>query len=134
MTKRVVECGDVDGEKTWCLAFVYYSKISSCNISGRTGFNHNKPCHCPELREARLRAQLGDSMVTTTTEGEAELVGLVRELVEFEPTEHCHILHQDGCVFCSGSKSDDGDEPIEHEENCLMTRARAELRKRGVEL
>jgi hypothetical protein len=46
---------------------------------------------------------------------------LLTRLVEFEPTEHCHILHEYKCVFCGAAKSDDGDDDIEHEKDCLIT-------------
>jgi hypothetical protein len=50
---------------------------------------------------------------------------LLVELVEFEPTEHCEILGKYDCVFCGCSKSDDGDDTIDHTPDCLITRARA---------
>jgi hypothetical protein len=55
--------------------------------------------------------------------------GLLRELLDREPTEHCEILGKYDCVFCAGSKSDDGDDEIEHTPDCLITRAALEVEK-----
>jgi hypothetical protein len=121
MTKRVVTCGDGgDGNKCMLLDYDSIYDNPQCRVDYALIEQMSHPCHCPEAREARLRAQLGDSMVTTTTDkSEAELVALVREAEKFTSDVLLHLR---------------GPKLLRDVVSAWRTRARKALRKKGVDV
>lgn len=152
MTERVVKCGDVDGKGTGCLLCVYTpsddltDESFECAADGMLLSTdappHDHPCHCNDFRLAALAKQDG------------ELCGLLTEYAKSDlRVVTSWGMQQDACAFCGAVPDDqmfldqfeDGGEEgelvdnphydvIEHKPNCLITRARAALRKRGVEI